>query len=105
MIENELTDKQRAILIAELNGMPHAEIAVALGMNRNAVYKLSHDARKRAKFHLEAAGVAVADVLVTTPPRERNRQRAWNRSVRGMEGLSVHRTRSRTPTPIPRHRR
>ena len=63
VIENELTDKQRAILIAELNGMPHAEIAVALGMNRNAVYKLSHDARKRAKYHLEAAGVYKADVL------------------------------------------
>jgi RNA polymerase sigma-70 factor (ECF subfamily) len=62
-IENKLTDKQRSVLIAELNGMPHAEIASALGMNRNALYKLSHDARKRVKFHLEAVGISAVDVL------------------------------------------
>ncbi len=63
VIENKLTDKQRRVLVAELNGMPHAEIADALEMNRNAVYKLSHDARKRVKFHLEAAGLSDAEVL------------------------------------------
>jgi len=62
-IENKLTDKQRSVLIAELNGMPQAEIASALGMNRNALYKLSHDARKRVKFHLEAVGISAVDVL------------------------------------------
>ncbi len=62
-IENKLTEKQRAVLIAELKGMPQAEIASALGMNRNALYKLSHDARKRVKFHLEAAGISTAEVL------------------------------------------
>jgi len=65
VIENKITSRQRAVLTAELNGMPHAEIATALGMNRNAVYKLSHDARKRVKLHLEAAGVSEADVLRT----------------------------------------
>ena len=63
VIENKLTDKQRRVLIAELNGMPHAEIAEALGMNRNALYKLSHDARKRVKFHLESAGLSEVEVL------------------------------------------
>ena len=63
VIENKITDKQRAILVAELNGMPHAEIAIALGMHRNAVYKLGHDARKSVKLHLEAAGMSEADVL------------------------------------------
>ena len=63
VIENKLTDKQRRVLIAELNGMPHAEIADALGMNRNAVYKLSHDARKRVKFHLESVGLSDVEVL------------------------------------------
>lgn len=63
VIENKLTDKQRRVLIAELNGMPHAEIAEALGMNRNALYKLSHDARKRVKLHLESAGLSELEVL------------------------------------------
>ena len=63
VIENKLTDKQRAALVAELNGMPQAEIARELGMNRNALYKLSHDARKKVKSHLEAAGLNEVDVL------------------------------------------
>ncbi len=63
VIENKLTDKQRRVLVAELNGMPQAEIAEALGMNRNALYKLSHDARKRVKFHLASAGLSEVDLL------------------------------------------
>jgi RNA polymerase sigma-70 factor (ECF subfamily) len=63
VIDKQLTDKQRAVLNAELQGMPHAEIAAHLGMNRNALYKLSHDARKRVKAHLQAAGLSEADVL------------------------------------------
>lgn len=62
VLDTKLTDKQRGVLIAELHGMPQAEIARQLGMARNAVYKLSHDARKRAKHHLEAAGLSMADV-------------------------------------------
>jgi RNA polymerase sigma-70 factor (ECF subfamily) len=46
-IDNELTPRQRAVLVAELQGMPHAEIAKELRMNRNALYKLAHDARKK----------------------------------------------------------
>lgn len=63
VIETKLTDKQRTVLVAELNGMPHAAIAGTLEMNRNALYKLSHDARKRVKYHLEEAGVSEVDVL------------------------------------------
>jgi RNA polymerase sigma-70 factor (ECF subfamily) len=63
VIEDKLTERQRAVLLAELNEMPHSEIADALGMTRNALYKLSHDARKRVKLHLEVAGISVADVL------------------------------------------
>jgi RNA polymerase sigma-70 factor (ECF subfamily) len=62
-IEHELTEKQRTVLAAELQGMPHAEIATRLGMKRNALYKLAHDARKHVKAHLEAAGISAADVL------------------------------------------
>jgi RNA polymerase sigma-70 factor (ECF subfamily) len=63
VLEKKLTARQRSVLVAELNGMPHAEIAARLGMKRNALYKLSHDARKRVKAQLEAAGVSGADVL------------------------------------------
>jgi RNA polymerase sigma-70 factor (ECF subfamily) len=42
--------------------MPQDEIARQLGSNRNAVYKLTHDARKRLKQGLEAAGFDADDI-------------------------------------------
>lgn len=63
VIERDLTDKQRLVLVAELNGTPHLEIAREMGTTRNALYKLSHDARRRVKRHLEASGISAADVL------------------------------------------
>ena len=62
VIQNQLTEKQRAVLLAELKGMPQDEIARHIGSNRNAVYKLTHDARKRLKRSLEAAGYEAADI-------------------------------------------
>jgi RNA polymerase sigma-70 factor, ECF subfamily len=56
VIQEQLTDKQWLALTAELNGMPQDEIARQLGSNRNAVYKLTHDARRKLKAGLEAAG-------------------------------------------------
>ncbi len=56
IIGQQLTDRQRTALLAELRGMPQVEIARQLGSNRNALYKLTHDARKRLKHGLEAAG-------------------------------------------------
>jgi RNA polymerase sigma-70 factor (ECF subfamily) len=56
VFDEQLTDKQRLALTAELNGMPQDEIARQLGSNRNAVYKLTHDARRKLKAGLEAAG-------------------------------------------------
>jgi hypothetical protein len=43
-------------------GMPQDEIARYLGSNRNALYKLTHDARKRLRQGLEAAGFTAEDV-------------------------------------------
>ncbi len=63
VIDRHLTERQRAVLAAELQGMPQAEIAAQLGMNRNALYKLAHDARKRVKSQLEATGISETDVL------------------------------------------
>jgi RNA polymerase sigma-70 factor (ECF subfamily) len=62
VIRDDLTAKQRAALLAELRGMPQDEIARHLGSNRNAVYKLTHDARKRLKRGLEAAGFTAEDI-------------------------------------------
>ncbi len=43
--------------MAELRGMPQAEIAAQMGLTRNALYKLTHDARQSLKRGLEAAGI------------------------------------------------
>ena len=42
--------------------MPQDEIARHLGSNRNAIYKLTHDARKRLKRGLELAGYGAEDI-------------------------------------------
>jgi RNA polymerase sigma factor (sigma-70 family) len=62
VISNGLTTKQREALLAELQGMPQDEIARHLGSNRNALYKLTHDARKRLRRGLEAAGFTAEDI-------------------------------------------
>jgi RNA polymerase sigma-70 factor (ECF subfamily) len=62
VIRTGLTAKQRDALLAELRGMPQDEIARHLGSNRNALYKLTHDARKRLKQGLEAAGFGADDI-------------------------------------------
>jgi RNA polymerase sigma-70 factor (ECF subfamily) len=62
VIRNGLTTKQREALLAELQGMSQDEIARHLGSNRNALYKLTHDARKRVKRGLEAAGFTAEDI-------------------------------------------
>ena len=62
LIDTELTDKQRQALLAELKGMPQDEIVRHLGSNRNAVYKLTHDARKKIRSGLESLGFTAADL-------------------------------------------
>jgi RNA polymerase sigma-70 factor (ECF subfamily) len=65
VLEDQLTYRQRTALLAEMKGMPQDEIARHLGSNRNAIYKLTHDARKKLKQGLEAAGYSSADVVTT----------------------------------------
>ncbi|MGF1583185.1 MAG: RNA polymerase sigma factor [Gemmataceae bacterium] len=62
LIQTQLTEKQKNVLVAELQGMPQEEIARRTGSNRNAIYKLMHDARKRLKKGLEAAGFAADSI-------------------------------------------
>ena len=63
LIHNNLTEKQRLALLAELKEVPQDEIARHIGSNRNAIYKLTHDARKRLKKGLEAVGYKMTDIL------------------------------------------
>lgn len=65
-IHRDLTDRQRMALLAELKGMPQDEIAEQLGSSRNALYKLTHDARKKLKERLEAAGFTAEDLIATS---------------------------------------
>lgn len=54
VIENDLTIRQREVLLCVLNEMPQEEIARQLDTNRNNVYKIFHDARKALKRSLES---------------------------------------------------
>ena len=58
----ELSDKQRLATEALLNGMPVEIIAEKTGSNRNAVYKLIHDARRSLKKGFEQAGYDWQDI-------------------------------------------
>jgi RNA polymerase sigma-70 factor, ECF subfamily len=62
-IDEELTDKQRRALLAALDGMHLEEVARRMGTNRNALYKLLHDARKRLKRRMVAEGLSPQEVL------------------------------------------
>jgi RNA polymerase sigma-70 factor (ECF subfamily) len=63
-IDKELTDRQREAVVAViLEGMPISEVARRMGTNQNALYKLLHDARKKLKLSMEAAGLSPQDVL------------------------------------------
>lgn len=69
LIASELTDKQRQALIAvRIQGIPLEEVARRMGTNRNALYKLLHDARKRLKSRMEAEGLSPEDVLAAFGP-------------------------------------
>lgn len=62
LIELLLTDKQRLAIRGLLEGLPVEEIASRTNSNRNAVYKLVHDARTRLRQGFEQSGIAAEDV-------------------------------------------
>jgi len=64
VIERELTDKQRqALRLIAFNDVPMDEVVRHLGANRNAIYKLLHDARSKLKSGLQAHGFEVSEIL------------------------------------------
>ncbi len=64
MVDEELTNRQREAVVAViLEGMPISEVARRMGTNQNALYKLLHDARRKLKRRMEAAGLSPQEVL------------------------------------------
>ena len=61
-IDEHLSDRQRVAIHAFLSGMPVEVIAEKTGSNRNAVYKLVHDARQKLRKGLEASGITADEV-------------------------------------------
>lgn len=62
-VGSALTDRQRQAMEALMQGVPVEEIAARTNSNRNAVYKLVHDARARLKQQLESTGYTADDVV------------------------------------------
>lgn len=70
IITEALTEKQRQALVAiAIHGMPLEEVARRMGSNRNAMYKLLHDARLRLKRRLAQDGLSPGDVLAAFEDR------------------------------------
>lgn len=64
MLQEELTERQRTAMLAIMSGgMPLEEVARKLDTNRNALYKLLHDARKQMRNRLLEKGLTPEDVL------------------------------------------
>ena len=64
VIDRDLTERQRHVLKASVfDEIPIDEIARHFGSNRNAIYKLLHDARRSLKARLEARGFTVREIL------------------------------------------
>lgn len=63
LIDEELTERQRRVMVAVVEGMPPEEVARKLGTSRSAVYKTIHDARRRLKKHLEEEGFPLQEAL------------------------------------------
>ena len=64
VIEHELTEKQRRVLfMIVFNDIPMDEVVRHLGVNRNAIYKMLHDGRRKLKNGLQSRGFEVGETL------------------------------------------
>ena len=64
VIERDLTEKQRQVLILMVfHEVPMDEVVQRLGTNRNAIYKMLHDARRKIKSQLQAHGFEIGETL------------------------------------------
>ncbi|RMG88347.1 MAG: RNA polymerase sigma factor [Chloroflexi bacterium] len=63
-LDEALTERQRQALVAvALHGVPIDVLAERMNTNRNALYKLLHDARRKLRAHLEAQGLSMDYVM------------------------------------------
>ena len=64
VIEQELTERQRRVLsMMVFNDVPMDEVVRHLGANRNAVYKMLHDARRKLKNGLQTRGFEIDETF------------------------------------------
>jgi RNA polymerase sigma-70 factor (ECF subfamily) len=64
VIENELTERQRQVLVSvQVENMPVAKVANLLETNANNIYKLLHDARAKLKRRLQDLGLESEYIL------------------------------------------
>lgn len=64
IIDNILTEKQRkAITALMIHGLSITVVAEQMGTNRNSLYKLVHDARKKIKNEFEVQGLDPEKIL------------------------------------------
>jgi RNA polymerase sigma-70 factor (ECF subfamily) len=70
IIEEELTDRQRqALILLGVQDLPIEDAARKLKTNRNALYKLLHDARLRLRTRLAKEEIAPHEVLALFEPK------------------------------------
>jgi RNA polymerase sigma-70 factor (ECF subfamily) len=63
-LESSLTERQyQALAAVALRGVPMDIVAEQMGTNRNALYKLLHDARRKLRSQLEAEGLSMEYVM------------------------------------------
>ena len=63
-MHQELTPRQRSVMMAvNVQGMPMDVVAERMNSNRNAIYKMMHDARLKLKRRLEREGLPPEELL------------------------------------------
>lgn len=73
-ITMELTPRQRQVLLGEMDGIPQIVLAERLSSTPGAIYKVSHDARKKLKAALVRAGFDAETVRETLGANSRIRR-------------------------------
>ena len=63
-LQDALTERQyQALMAVAVNGVPLEIVAERMGTNRNALYKLLHDARRKLRTYLETQGISPEYVM------------------------------------------
>ena len=64
MMEEELTERQKKVIqLLMVDQIPMTVVSEKMGSNRNAIYKLVHDARMKLKNRLEVEGIDPEEIF------------------------------------------